>query len=370
MRTVSALHSMRWLALGSWSRRLNAFNALSALGLLSLCLAGCSSSLSPLPPLRSLHLPGVVELNAVAELEAKTGDHTIASLLTYRRTSETATHILYLGGSALYDIHLDGSGLRRISMQPPCYFLGAVDAGGEHGLCWNAGGVQTFELNDTASSWAPHVLVPASFTPNDALISPTIAPDGQHFAALHSVGSALAGTIDIYATDHAFTTAALVATITLSGLHARRLVWSPDGKWLAFTSDESTPSSVAGATYAFPLASILPNFPRQGSPPRQVALDKAHLTILEESTNETNAWRPSGSGGPTWTYVASGAIWQVDVATGQRTNVLAVPDGGICALSWTSDGKQLIFAQCRVNGASYPPPARLYVYTPPAALSR
>jgi WD40 repeat protein len=326
----------------------------------------CSSSPSPPPPLSVLHLPGVVQLNAVADMEARTGDRVIKSILTYHRLGETATtHILYLGGSGLYEIQLDGSGLRQIQMQPPCYFLGAIDPRGKYGLCWNAYGVQAFDLDDPASSWRPRVLVSTSFATSEALISPTMAPDGQHFAALHKVGSELAGAINVYAIDDSMTVATLVATISLPGLHARRLVWSPDGKWLAFTTDESTPSSVVGATYVFTLASILPTLPKQGSQPLQVALSKTQLTKLVDSPHETNAWRPSRAE-PIWTYVEAGAIWQVGVLSGKRTAILTIPDGNICAFVWTPDGKQVVFAQCREDGLSESPPARLYVYTLPA----
>jgi hypothetical protein len=307
-----------------------------------------------------------VQLNAVADLEAKTGNHAIDSIVVYRPTRETAmAHILYVGNGALYDIQLDGSGLRRIQMQPYCYLLEAIDTQGAHGLCGAEPGVQAFDLDEISSSWKTRLLVPTSHTSYEALISPTIAPDGQHFAALHRVDTGPAVAINIYALDRSMTAATLVATITLSGLDACHLVWSPDGRWLAITTDESTPSSVVGATYAFQLASILPTFPKQGSPPIQVALSNAHLTKLVDSPNQTTAWRPSEAGA-LWTYVEAGTIWQVDVVSGRRTAILAVPNDGLCALSWTPDGKQLVFVQCRRDELAQPPPARLYVYTPPA----
>jgi WD40 repeat protein len=310
-----------------------------------------------------------VQLDAVANLEAKTGNHAIDSILAYRRSGDgAALHTLYSGDGSLSDIQLDGSQLRQIEMQPPCIALGAIDAQGIHGLCWANLGVQTFDLDDLSSSWKSRILVPTSPTSFEALMSPTIAPDGKHFAALHRVGSGLPTAINIYAVDTSLTVANLVATITLPGLHARRLLWSPDGKWLAFTTDETTDAGVAGATYGFQLASILPKLAVLSTPqsqPRQVGLSRTYLTELEKGINPINTWRPTDTS-VIWTYAEGGTIWQLDVTTGERTAILTIPDGEICALSWTPDGKQLIFAQCRLAGIAQSPPARLYLYTPPA----
>jgi len=203
-------------------------------------LAACSTPLPPLPPLPSLHVPGVVQLDAVAALEAKTGDRTIRSALTYQRPVETgsdrhpattlATHVLYLEEGALYVIHLDGSGLHRIAMQTSCYFLGGLDPTGQHGLCWNGQGVQAFGLDEAAISLTPRELVPSNYAYGDVLTYPTLAPDGKHFAALERLGTGAPAAIALYAVDPSFTTAERVATITVPGMAARRLSWSPDGR--------------------------------------------------------------------------------------------------------------------------------------------
>ena len=347
-----------------YSPLVQALRALYLLTLLPLLFVACSSPSKPLPPLQVLHLPDVVQLDAMTTLERKTGNHDIDSILAYRSTGATATmHVLVLGDGALTDIQLDGSGLRQINMQPPCRFLGAIDHVGTHGLCWFNGGVQAFDVDDTALSWTPRVLLSTSLASTEALASPTIAPDGLHFAALYSASSGSPFTINIYAVDHAVTAATLVAIIRLPDLHARRLFWSPDGKWLAFTSDETTVTASSGTTYAFQVASVLTSLPMQRSQPIQITLGKDHLTQLEDSIDETNVWRP-GSGNAIWTYIDEGTIWQIDVGTGERTALLTVPNGAICALSWTPDGKQLVFVQCLRSLLRQPPPANLYVFTP------
>ncbi len=347
--------------------------------LLLVGLAACSSSLSPPPPLSVLHLPGVVQLSAVTTLETTTGHHRIYSTVVYRPnrpTDATSTpHILYSEDGGLVDLRLDGKGLRQIQMQPPCFSQQASDMYGAHGICFadDNSGVLAFEADEHTSSWRPHVLVPTSPASFEHVISPTIAPDGKHFAALHRFGSAeTVPAINIYAIDPSFTVATLVATITLPGLHARRLAWSPDGRWLAFTNDETTETAVAGATYAFQLASVLPPLPplpvgqRPPAQVIQVALSMAHLRQLLDSTDMIDAWYPTGVRA-IWTYVDGHTIWQVDVLTGARTAILTIPDGNICAFAWTPDGKQMVFVQCRLAGSIVqPPPARLYVYTLPA----
>lgn len=345
--------------------------------LLLVALAACSGSPSPPPPLSVLHLPGVVQLDAVANLEAKTGDHWIYTTVVYRPADNTptddpnATHILYAGSRGLADLRLDGTGLRQIQMQPPCFSQQPIAISGTHGLCFaeNGEGVLAFKADALTASWMARVLIPTSPASFEHLVSPTVAPDGKHFAALHRFGSTeTLPTINIYALDPSFTGATLVATITLPGFHARRLAWSPDGRWLAFTTDESTETAVAGATYAFQLASVLPALPMlpvQQRQPIQVALSQAHLTQLLDGTDMTDAWYPTGASA-VWTYAAGRTIWQVDVLTGKRSAILTIPDGDICAFAWTPDGKQVVFVQCRLAGSMVvPPPARLYVYTLP-----
>ena len=367
---------MPWHTHGDWRDWRDCVLYLLSLALLLVALAACSGSPTPPPPLSVLHLPGVVQLDAVANLETKTGDHGIYSTVVYRPTDATtigetsATHILYAGNRGLADLRLDGTGLRQIQMQPPCLAEGVIAVYGAHGVCFaeNSRGVLAFEADALSSSWTSHVLVPTSPASFEALLSPTIAPDGKHFAALHRIGSEPIPTINIYTVDSSFTGASLVATITLLGFYARRLVWSPDGRWLAFTTDESTETTVAGATYAFRLASVLPALPtipvRQRQP-IQVAVSKAHLTQLLDGTDMTDAWYPTGASA-VWTYAAGRTIWQVDVLTGKRSAILTIPDGDICAFAWTPDGKQVVFVQCRLAGSMVvPPPARLYVYTLP-----
>lgn len=363
---------MPWCTHAVWRDRI--LYLLSLVLLLLLALEACSGSPSPPPPLSVLHLPGVVQLDAVANLEAKTGDHWIYTTMVYRLTGDTSTgntrdtHILYSGNRGLADLRLDGTGLRQIQMQPSCLAEVAIAMSGAHGLCFaeNNRGVLAFEADAHAASWIPHVLVSTSPASFEALLSPTIAPDGKHFAALHYTGSGESvPTINIYAVNSSFTDASLVATITLPGLHARRLVWSPNGRWLAFTSDESTETMVAGATYAFPFTSILPALPARQGQPLQVALSREQLTQLLNGTDKTNAWYPSGTRA-VWTYAVGRTIWQVDVLSGERRVILTIPDGNICAFSWTPDGKQVVFVQCQLAGNMVtPPPARLYVYTPP-----
>lgn len=361
----------------SYSPLVRAFRAIYLLTLLPLLFAACSTSPHPPPPLSVLHLPGVVQLDAVANLETKTGNHWIYSTVVYRPTGDTAPadtsipHILYSGNRGLADLRLDGTGLRQIQMQPPCATQVPFALYGPHGLCFadDSRGVLAFETDALTSTWKPRTLVPTSPASFEYLISPTIAPDGKHFAALHRSGSSDSiPTINIYAIDPSFTVATLVATITPPGLHALRLAWSPDGRWLAFTNDETTVTTVAGATYAFQLASVLPTLPTvpvQQRQPTQVALSKAQLTQLEDGADLTNAWYPTGTR-PVWTFAAGRTIWRVDVLTGKRTDILTIPDGSICAYSWTPDGKQVVFVQCRLAGdIVIPPPARLYVYTPP-----
>lgn len=344
------------------------------LALLLVVLGACSGSPIPPPPLSVLHLPGVVQLDAVANLEAKTGDHWIYTTVVYRPTDVTsAPHILYAGSRGLADLRLDGTGLRRIQVQPSCFSQQPIAISGSHGLCFaeNGDGVLAFKADSLTATWTPRVLIPTSPASFEHVVSPTVAPDGKHFAVLHRFGSTeTIPTINIYAVDSSFTGASLVATITLPGLHARRLVWSPDGRWLAFSTDESTETTVAGATYAFLLTSILPALPtlpvRQRQP-IQVALSQAQLTQLLAGTDMTDAWYPTGAGASAaWTYAAGHSIWQVDMLTGKRSPILTIPDGDICAFSWTPDGKQVVFVQCRLAGSIVvPPPARLYVYTLP-----
>lgn len=376
---VVGILRMPWHAQGV--RRASILYRLSLVLLLLLVVLeaeACSSSPSPPPPLSVLHLPGVEQLAAVANLETKTGNHWIYSTVVYRPTGDTPTvdtsapHILYSGNRGLADLRLDGTGLRQIQMQPPCATQGPIAMYGSHGLCFaeNSRGVLAFETDALVSIWKPRVLVPTSPASIEHLISPTIAPDGKHFAALHRSGSSDSiPTINIYAVDSSFTVASLVATIRLPGFHALRLAWSPDGRWLAFTTDETTVTTVAGATYAFQLASVLPTLPAvpgQQHQPTQVALSKAQLTQLEDGNDLTNAWYPTGTR-PVWTYATAHTIWQVDVLSGKRTAILTIPDGNICAFAWTPDGKQVVFVQCRLAGdIVIPPPARLYVYTLPA----
>ena len=347
--------------------------------LLALSLNGCSGRLPPAAPLQELHAPGLVRLDAFARLQASTGNLQVRSLVAYNTAGTPgATHLLILAG-LLYDVTLDGSAPIRAIQGPTCDLLGGVDETSGQVLCEKVvpSGVIAFHPDTATTTWLGRPLV-AGVTWEDQYGYPAWRPDGRDFAAVHThvhqqdIAQGADRThssqqdnsqdIAIFAVDGALTNVQHVATLALPpqpSFVIHWLSWSPDGKWLAFAGGSGNLST----TYGIRIASLLPQRPQSGGDPLLVTLHPDQVIKLLNQFVTGQAWQPTGDN---LAYMDGERLTEMNVATGQSRTLLTIPDGYLCGLTWTPDGKRLIFAQCR--GApveSSPPLAQIYIYTLP-----
>ena len=351
--------------------------------MLAISLNGCSGRLPPAAPLPVLHAPGLVRLDAFARLQASTFNQQVYSLVAYNPVGTSgATHLLILAGS-LYDAPLDASAPIRTIQGPSCDLLGGIDETSGEVLCQQEPGadVLAFHPDTATTTWLGQPLVSGA-TWEDQYTYPAWGPNGRKFAAVHThvqqqdtaqdlihTYSSQQGNsqdIAIFAVDSTLTNVQQLATLTLPQLPSlpqqstfviRWLSWSPDGKWLTFGDGNMT------ATYGIQIAPLLPRHPKPGGDPLRVTLQSNQVTKLLNQRAIGQAWQPTGDN---LAYMDGGRLTEMNVATGQSRTLLTIPDGYLCGLTWTPDGKRLIFAQCRdAPVESAPAAAQIYIYTLP-----
>jgi WD40 repeat protein len=156
-----------------------------------------------------------------------------------------------------------------------------------------------------------------------------------------------------------FAEASLEHTCSLLGF-----TWSPDGAWLAVSSPHPAETDLIS------LQTWFPDLVRQTDVPGELTVTPAMLVHMDTTLAFAPLNWSEQNGQLALSYanveLSQRQIRQFDVATRTTTILLSVPEGYIPALSWTPDGKQLVFAQSagRCAECFNEPPERLYVFTP------
>lgn len=327
-------------------------------------LSGCSTPLPPQPPLPMLHAQGLVRLDAFSRVEAATSNHSVKSLLAYApKGTSGITHLLILQNGVLNDATLDDSAAIHAVQAPMCYFLGGVRQVDGESLCdgqeEDSFGIIAFHPDVSASIWPGRLLVSTTAL-DERYNSPAWSPDGRLFAVAHSKGDE--HDIALFAVDASLKNVQQVATLLLPQiplLLIQWLSWSPGGAWLTFAEG----SGHLDTTYGLRISSILAQLATSHGKNKQIAVTNNQLVTLVKYPIIGQAWQPMGSN---LVYFDGERLMVVNVTTGQRRKLLAIPDGDICAMTWTPDGHRLIFAHCGSGTADFaPPPAQIYIYTMP-----
>ncbi len=340
-------------------------------------ISGCDE-VYRLPPIPELHIPGVVNITALTHLEEQTGD-THSAIVSYlppdtSLSAESGTrepHILVWLGH-LYDSTLDGSHIQRLALAPDCFQPFAVRPAGDWAECRGPKGIQVFPLFGSQADMPSLILSQPRDANGYGYLQGTFGgaswtPDGTHLAVVYYAASGSCS-IGVYTLAPTYDMVHLTATLTfgtVSGCAISNPVWSPDGKWLAFSRWESPSSKL----YLLPLRGTLAHLFGHEAAPVTIAVTDAMLVDRgTEGGDIPPSWSPDST---RLTFVADDdtSMVSVDVTTGQRTMLVKQQAATMCDLSATPDGRHVVFVLCRPNSNPadvIAPPEQFYVYTPPS----
>lgn len=366
-------------------------------GGLILCLAllvtGCLGQQTPVypppvTPVPDLHLPGVVKVPGIVSLETRTHTPWISNPIAYIPAGAASPHVLFQLGygllDTLYDVELDGSGLRRISLGTQCLPGLAVTPDGRAVICRTEHGLWGKSLQGStspASSGQALLTTPADTT----LYNLAWTPDGQYLSAYASTagrcrialyGPSAQATVEAPKEDGALLLAGLLDLSALGSDIAPScpfayVSWSPDGHWLAVTAVNWTADLHQDTVFLLPAAPIRRALAQVGTsiPTLRVSLDGSQKLVIGQ-TAQSPAWSADAALLATTNYI-NDELEQTTVATGITTPLISPPAGRFCqsisgGYSWVPNGRQFVFVLCTPTITDQAqPPATMYVYTPP-----
>lgn len=350
--------------------------------MLSLLVAcGGGVTLSPLP---KLHLRGVNEIEGIETLPGP-----FSAVATYVASEHTAgvarpiRVLLEADESSVYDVGIDGTlpdelPLRcdgAISVSPDGRWM-ACQYEQELAILFPPGVSE--QVGVSARDVLPHTTY-LSDTTDGPITYPAWAPDGRILAAVtHRAGCSIA----FYTPPVGGVGAVhLLATLTLPAFEPQpdnctvtSLSWSPDGHWLAFAGRQH--GAVSRTLYGLSPTTLIPHLMDDTGQTR------ASPTTRMVAMSDVQQWgNISTLMPPSWIIMPSGlavtfvsddqTIVQVDTQTGQRRQLLHVPEGRVSSLAWTPDGHTLVFIHSKVACLECqpgpPPSSRLYTYIPNSA---
>jgi Tol biopolymer transport system component len=323
-----------------------------------LFVAACSGN-QPVNPWGDLQAPGLRKIPGIEALQPLSAVARVYHAVTYQSTLDAnTTHVLFEVGQTVYDMRLDGSQLRPLSL--PCSESVAVAPGGGWIACQTNTDIVIHDMSDRD----PDVTLTDA---GEYAGLPTWAPDGRHLAVVTKLdGGCSIGIFDIaLGSQHPQRVALLslprftVQVADSIGCSVTELTWSPDGTQLAFID------RTEWAVYDLPIGS-LHLLTRSSTLPlitRVLTGDQMARLGGKCSSQGGLAWTAS-SKALTYVDFYGRTITQVDIGTADTTTVLAQHAADVFSLSWTPDGSHLLFVLGLTSDELTVPPSQLYVYTP------
>jgi len=296
----------------------------------------------------------VVRLDGLTRLQDQLGVHGISSLTTYfsaQLGAPARTHLVVGIGQGIYDLSLDGTAPIKLSTANICGGEISFTRDGRLAVCRSSDGIYAFPL--TAAPAQPHMLLPNTY------IEPE-APTTYFHVALSSDGMRLAvvargpeTSLAVYTLAPTTLAVQLVATFSLTqAVQARRiidesttqLVWSPDGNYLAFTTDTPTDT----ATYLLHVAPFMPATIDPMREPLAIPIATDALTQIPFDGSTRPLLWSADSADITYVDLPTGNIKRMTIATGQVATLLVLPEAHIvCYVARTPELHALIFDLCR-----------------------
>lgn len=324
---------------------------------LALLVSACSGN-QALKPLADLQMPGISKIPGISDLQQHSNVDRIYHATTYQsHVDGNTTHVLFEVGQTAYDMRIDGSHLHPVTL--PCSESVAVAPGGQWVACRTSTSVELHDVTNQRSD----------ITINDIgqyPYSPSWAPDGHHLAVVTRLGGGCS--VAIFGVSFSAGSTNVIALLSLPrfvtqessglGCSMESLTWSPDGTQLAFIDND------LWAVYNLPIASMHLLTRPINSPPLTLTITGDQMVRLGKCSSHSGlAWTAS-SKELTFVDLHGWNIEQVDVATHDMTTLIEQHTAGAFGLSWTPDGKQLLFVLGVVSDELTPPPSQMYVYTP------
>ena len=321
------------------------------------CLITACSGNQPIKPWADLQIPGVKKIPGIEALQAHSDVIRVYHAVTYQsKLDSNATHVLLQNGQAVYDARLDGSQLHAVML--PCSESVAVAPGGQRVACVSDTGIQIHDLTNRnadvtltgAGSYAGY---------------PTWAPDGHHLASVTGLeGGCSIAIFDISPTldTHLVELLSLPQFLTQepggSGCSVTRLTWSPDGTQFAFIDNNTL------TLYDLPVAPLHLLTQSINSSPLLHTVSRGQVVALGRCSPHSGLSWAASSRTLTFVDLRGQRIEQVDILTYATSTLLTQHAASLFDVSWTPDGKHLLFVLGIASDELTPPPSQIYVYTP------
>lgn len=323
-------------------------------------LGACTPPSPQLGPIPTLHIPGVTRFTAFDRLVASGVGGIVSGLATYNLpgSSGASARLLINVDGQVYDIGLNGAGLRRLPIQDRCLDDIAAAPNGEWGACGTESGTLLFSL-DPQLPMMQHLI---SSDPALGLAGGSLSWGPNSAYALTVSQSAGATVLEILYLRASQALAKVVGVVTVDGLLAIRASWSPDGRWVALVG---SPHGDRGNLYLLSLSQVLPHLPAPGGPTTRSSLSLTQVQSLDSTLLPLSAWGPSAAF--ITTASSTGSVTVRDIASGKTRKLFAEHAASICQLAWTPDGQDLAFVVCRPGTQIRTASDQVYLYRAPSS---
>ena len=237
------------------------------------------------------------------------------------------------GSADIYRVHLDGSGLERLTDDPAYDDQAVLSPDGKTLAFVSSRGTGRAHiwLLDLTSRHA-HLLTPNSGSD----FRPAWSPDGRFIAFVRDLSREKSAVLVIPALGGPERKVAEISNPSVAELPGPNLAWSPDGKWLAI-SDRESPT----APFGLALLSVETNEKRKiTSPPAQLLGDGAPAFSPDGRALAFSRWSDFGIGDIYLLNLSSSPEGPKQTGEARR---FTFENTGAYTPAWTADGREIMF---------------------------